>query len=234
MMFSCLIKYITVSSISITIVQSLVTLHPKILQISTKNIPNAHCHRLYSKNFLGELWEEFVEFSTYGPSERRMLKARRDAAAGRPNNQNSVLDENDNDEAWQTAFKNAALKTNQESDHDKLKDLDYDGYNLRDLIVNKWGVPLDIDFQRIPGLQSIYCTILPFVGYDSRRSRHLSELDYLMHLQGVVEILHKYDNLDMFIDFIESTDKVPKPGTDSVPYRLTLTEEQLNKIISNV
>ena len=167
-------KYFVASTMCFNIVQSFITLNHKTLQItSRKIIPNAPC--LFGKNFLGDLWEEFVEFSTYGPSERRMLKARREAAAGRSKNQDNVLDENDNDEAWQRAFRNAALKTSEESDSENLKDLDYDGYKLRDLIVSKWGVPLDIDFQRIPGLQAIYCTILPFVGYDSRRSRHLSE-----------------------------------------------------------
>jgi len=216
--------------LSVTFVRSFLAAYPQCLNIHHRHKLLKY-HGLYSKNFISELWEEIVEFSTYGPSERRMLKAKREAAA-QSSNQNSILDENDSDETWKSAFKNAALKTKKETGNHEATtpdDLDYDGYTLRDLIVNKWGVPLDVDFQRIPGL-SIYCTILPFVGYDSTRSRHNSELDYLMHLQGVVEILHKYNNLDTFVAFIETTNKIPRPGTDSVPYRLSLTDEQLSQI----
>ena len=54
-----------------------------------------------------------------------------------------------------------------------------------------------------------------------------------MHLQGVVEILFKYNNLNSFVKFVEETDRVPKRGTDSVPFRLDLTEEEMEKILSN-
>ena len=52
-----------------------------------------------------------------------------------------------------------------------------------------------------------------------------------MHLQGVAEILHKYDNLDAFMAFVETTGKVPKRGTDSVPFRLNLSNEDIDKIM---
>ena len=113
-----------------------------------------------------------------------------------------------------------------------MRDLDMDGYALRDLLVSKWGAPLDVDFQRgaVAGAAAVYCTVLP-VAFGSRKCRHLNELDYLMHLQGVVEILHKYDNLDEFCAFVETTDFIPKPGTSSAPYRMRLSEDDLNKIL---
>ena len=80
----------------------------------------------------------------------------------------------------------------------------------------------------------IYCTVLPVVGYGGGplQSRHATELEYLIHLQGVVEVLHKYDNLEEFIAFIETTDRVPKRGTDSVPFCLSLSGEEIDKITS--
>ena len=33
------------------------------------------------QNWLGDLWEELIEFSTYGPEERKLLKAKREKAA---------------------------------------------------------------------------------------------------------------------------------------------------------
>ena len=56
------------------------------------------------------------------------------------------------------------------------------------LLVGKWGVPFDIEFQRGKGLDSVYCTVFP-VAFGLIRCRHESELDYLMHLQDVVEVL---------------------------------------------
>ena len=81
---------------------------------------------------------------------------------------------------------------------------------------------------------NIYCTVLPVRGYGGNilHSRHETELSYLMHLQGIVEVLHKYDQLDEFVAFVETTNKIPKRGTDSVPYRLNLSREEIDKILS--
>jgi Domain of unknown function (DUF3067) len=112
----------------------------------------------------------------------------------------------------------------------EMSDLDFDGYALRDLLISKWGVPLDIDFQRGYSQQTVYCTILPVV-FGSRKCRHVQELDYLMHLQAVVEILHAYNNLEEFREFIETTNRTPKPGVESVPFRLELSPRQLSKVL---
>ena len=209
--------------------------HPETKLFSNKNDGD--------KNLWGgivSLWDEIIEVSTYGPSERKMLKARRerqkqldemdlDLAQDQNDNiwGNVDVDIND-DRAWMEAF-TAAKDMSQESGAD-AKGLEYDGYALQDLLISKWGVSLDVDFQRIGG--KLYCTVLPLVGYGSPlRSRHNSELDYLMHLQGVAEILHKYDNLDAFMAFVETTGKVPKRGTDSVPFRLNLSNEDIDKIM---
>ena len=187
-------------------------------------------------NGIVNLWDEIIEVSTYGPSERKMLKAQRERQK-KLADMDLDLDRGDtnidlgDDRAWMEAFTAAKDKNQGDADADAdTEGLDYDGYALQDLLVSKWGVSLDVDFQRIG--EKIYCTVLPVIGFGSPlKSRHDSELDYLMHLQGIVEILHRYDNLDGFIAFVQSTSKVPKRGTDSVPFRLDLSREEVQRIM---
>ena len=209
------------------------------------------CH-----NWLGDLWEEVIEFSTYGPSERRMLKERREKAAAEarakeggdvsmdsfqraqqnfassktststPTADDAPSSRNDEDSLSLGSFQAAVASKEKISD----QDMDYDGYKLRDLIVETWGAPLDVDFQRGNGGQTVYCTVLP-VAFGSSRCRHSTELDYLMHLQGVVEVLQKYDNLDSFLFFVQTTKRTPKPGVESAPYKMQLDEEALRQIL---
>lgn len=186
---------------------------------------------------LKTLWDEIIEVSTYGPSERKMLKAQRERQkqfeegqkAEKIDGNNRSIDF-DNDDEWLEAFSKAKEKKEQEENDDFEERPGFDGYALRDMLCAKWGAPLDVDFQKIGG--KVYCTVLPLLGFGSPlRSRHETELDYLMHLQGVIEILNKYDNLEYFVSYIESTEKTPKRGTDSVPVRLMLTEEQISQIL---
>lgn len=175
---------------------------------------------------IGNLWDEIIEMSTYGPSERRILKARREAADA---DSSDAKEENDGDLSIQTFQQRKRHQQQPKQKSTKTTTSDFDGYALRDLLIEKWGVPLDIDFQRGPNAQ-VYCTILP-VAFGSRKCRHFQELDYLMHLQGVVEILEKYNQLELFLSFIETTNKKPKAGTDSVPFRLDLSREEMETIL---
>lgn len=193
-------------------------------------------------NWVGELWEEVIEFSTYGPSERRMRKAQREQdelttesfrRAG-PNTKtlhsspSSDGIDSDYDALSMEAFRTAVANTKR--DPEEEPDLDFDGYALRDFLVGRWGAPLDIDFQRSYNNGCVYCTVLP-VAFGNRKCRHETELDYLMHLQGIIEILHKYRNLGLFLAYCETTTKTPKPGTDSVPFRLELSKDELAIIL---
>mmetsp|Transcript_13183 Transcript_13183/g.27702 ORF Transcript_13183/g.27702 Transcript_13183/m.27702 type:complete len:120 (-) Transcript_13183:312-671(-) len=57
-----------------------------------------------------------------------------------------------------------------------------------------------------------YLDVLPF-HLAGRRVRHEAEMDYLYHLQVVVEILQKYDQLDYIPAQIKETKKNPQSGT---------------------
>ena len=69
----------------------------------------------------------------------------------------------------------------------------FDGYALRDVIYEKWNYCYDVEFNRVDsfGFRCFYLNILPFYS-GGRRFRHETELEYLCHLQAVVEILEKY------------------------------------------
>ena len=140
---------------------------------------------------------------------------------------------------------------------------EFDGYAMRDAILNKWGECFDVDFNRVDsyGFRSVYLNILPFrLGGKRFRRKSLdvllnfllfccstltptpllfansdeTELDYLCHLQAVVEILQKYDQLDYVLAQLNETNKKPRAGTSpliAVPLRLDLTEEQVNQIL---
>ncbi|KAG7373934.1 protein of unknown function DUF3067 containing protein [Nitzschia inconspicua] len=203
-------------------------------------------------NWLVDLWEEVIEFSTYGPGERKILKAKRKAAATKDTNNdndtsslasfqqakkkigvtenNSSIDNigNDDDSSVSLqAFQSAVAKAD---NGNNVNDIGFDGYALRDLLIAKWGVPLDIDFQRGYTQQTVYCTVLP-VAFGSSKCRHANEMEYLMHLQAVVETLHEYNNLEEFCDFVSKTSRRPKPGVESVPFRLELSPQQLQKVL---
>ena len=218
-------------------------------------LPRFRVSSVARQNWLSDLWEEVIEFSTYGPAERKLLKAKKEKEA-------AAIRKQEGGDVSTSSFQQARQKYVSETtpkgntkdelspsmtEDDSLslqsfqasvasysanddKEIDFDGYKLRDLMVEKWGVPLDINFQRGYGGGTVYCTVLP-VAFGSSRCRHESELDYLMHLQGVIEVLQKYDNLDPFILFVRKTSKVPKPGVESAPYLMQLDSDALKQIL---
>jgi hypothetical protein len=115
------------------------------------------------------------------------------------------------------------------------KDGQFDGYALRDVIREKWGRCYDVEFQRAFVVRGVYLNVLPF--YLGRRPfRHSSEYGYLCHLQAVVDILAKYDQLDYVLYQIQETNKKPLGGRSpivAVPLRLDLTKDQVNQILGD-
>lgn len=137
-------------------------------------------------------------------------------------------------EAFQRAKEKVQAKEEEQQAKDDLEG--FDGYMLRDVIYEKWGACYDVDFNRVDsfGFRKLYLNIMPFQ-LGRRPFRHETELDYLCHLQAVVEILQKYNQLEYILYQIQESDKTPRPGTSpivAVPLRLDLTPEQVNKIMN--
>ena len=122
-----------------------------------------------------------------------------------------------------------------QKEQDKLQE--YDGYFLRDVIYAKWGFCYDVDFNRVDSFGTkLYLNVLPFHLGGRNKFRHETELDYLCHLQAVIEILEKYDQLDYVLSQIEETNRKPRAGTSplvAVPLRLDLTPKQVEEIIGS-
>lgn len=117
----------------------------------------------------------------------------------------------------------------------KEEEEEFDGYKLRDILVEKWGACYDVDFNRVDsfGFRNLYLNVLPF-RLGKRPFRHESEYDYLCHLQAIVEILQKYEQLDYVLYQIQETNKRPIAGRNplvAVPLRLDLTRQQVEEIL---
>ena len=142
--------------------------------------------------------------------------------------------EDDDTELDMDAFQ-ARKQKHEEASNEVEDEETFDGYALRDVIVEKWGKCYDVDFNRVDsfGFRSLYLNVLPF-HLGGRRFRHETELDYLCHLQAVVEILEKYDQIGYILAQIDETKKSPRAGTSplvAVPLRLELSKEQVMEII---
>merc|ERR1719199_900152 len=80
-----------------------------------------------------------------------------------------------NDDLSPAAFRRAAAAalTTDGDDAEQSSPLDdFDGYALRDLLMAKWGAPLDVDFQRDASLNQVYCTVLPIAFGQKLKCRH--------------------------------------------------------------
>jgi hypothetical protein len=115
----------------------------------------------------------------------------------------AVIDEfapnNDDDDGFNLeAFQARKQQQEEEAKQTQTEQLneEFDGYAFRDVIYEKWGLCYDVDFNRVDafGIRKMYLNILPF-HLGGRRFRHETELDYLCHLQAVVEILQKYEQV---------------------------------------
>jgi hypothetical protein len=150
---------------------------------------------------------------------------------------NDNVDVDDDDDFSLGAFQKA--KDKQKQQQQKQLDIkameDFDGYALRDVIFDKWGSYYDVNFNRMDSFRSrqLYLNILPYQ-LGRKPCRHDTELDYLSHLQAVVEILRKYEQLDYVLEQIRDTKKKPIAGrvsVEAVPIKLDLTKDEVDKII---
>lgn len=149
---------------------------------------------------------------------------------------NALSDDDDNgdDDISLEAFQ-ARKREQQEKAREEEIEETFDGYAMRDVILEKWGKCYDVDFNRVDsfGFRNLYLNIMPF-HLGGRRFRHETELDYLCHLQAVVEILEKYGQIPYVLAQIDETKKKPRAGTSplvAVPLRLDLSREQVEEII---
>lgn len=133
--------------------------------------------------------KSYVNYSSSSPRSRIPL----DSAVDEPSA--NIADDED-DSLDMDAFKARKAKQEDELRQQQEVESDFDGYALRDAIYEKWGLCYDLDFNPVDsfGFRGLYLNVLPF-HLGGRRFRHDTELDYLCHLQAIVEILQKYDQV---------------------------------------
>ena len=134
------------------------------------------------------------------------------------------------------AFKAAIAKLDEDDQSDPSSS-SFGGYEFAELLSKKWGAELDVDFRPVNNLgkTSLYVAIMP-IPFGSRRCRHNTKQDYLMHLQAVTEVLDQYGMVSDFVDFVQSTKKQPRANTSpliAVTYRMDLTPEQVASITNS-
>jgi hypothetical protein len=104
----------------------------------------------------------------------------------------------DDDDVEDVSLEAFQARKNQQEQAPQDGDEEFDGYVLRDILLEKWGKAYDVEFNKVDhlGARNLYLNIMPFHA-GGRQFRHESEMDYLCHLQAVVEILIKYNQVSV-------------------------------------
>lgn len=82
------------------------------------------------------------------------------------------------------------------------------GKELRQLLINKWGQPYDVQFRRTQG--KIFLQIM--WKYQGQASFPLSESDYQDHLDSIANYLHALGGTQQVETFITDTKERPRLG----------------------
>mmetsp|Transcript_7626 Transcript_7626/g.11443 ORF Transcript_7626/g.11443 Transcript_7626/m.11443 type:complete len:178 (+) Transcript_7626:44-577(+) len=87
---------------------------------------------------------------------------------------------------------------------------EFDGYKLCDLIVNKWGMPYDLQLKKevFAGKPMLYLNVM--WKYLGQESFHLTEREYLEHLEAIAQLLIKWEKVQHVKDLIKTCRKRPK------------------------
>jgi len=87
----------------------------------------------------------------------------------------------------------------------------FDGYKLRDLLLNKWGRSYDIQLKGTPWMNGqTLVTVNIMWKYQEQQSFHLSQEDYLCHLEAITHYLKKWNAVNHFIEYVNSTREKPR------------------------
>ena len=91
------------------------------------------------------------------------------------------------------------------------------GQELRQLIVNKWGLSYDVQVRRTQG--KIFVQVM--WKYQEQKSFPLSEAEYLEHLDQVASYLAAWNAVDQVTDYVRKTREKPRLGKAvSIPIEL--------------
>ncbi|CAM9616083.1 unnamed protein product [Scytosiphon promiscuus] len=106
------------------------------------------------------------------------------------------------------AFRKSLIRQSR-SDSMKKKQ-DFTGYDMYDLIVDKYDVPYDVQINKTVWLgKPVLCFNIMWK-HLGQSSFPLSEQEYLEHLQALAELLMEWDRVDMFKKSLAEAKKRPQ------------------------
>mmetsp|Transcript_50841 Transcript_50841/g.106232 ORF Transcript_50841/g.106232 Transcript_50841/m.106232 type:complete len:218 (-) Transcript_50841:51-704(-) len=135
-----------------------------------------------------------------------------------------------NDDASMDAFR-ALLEEGWQTKQTAAEDRPFDGYQLRDLIVEKWTVPYDVQFKRevFMGKPMLFLNVM--WKFEGQMSFPLTEQEYLEHLQAIAELLIRWDRVEHVRTLIKECKKFPNAYFGyAVPLPLDLPGELMREI----
>lgn len=93
----------------------------------------------------------------------------------------------------------------------KKKQPEFTGYDMYDLIVDKFEVPYDVQINKTVFAGKPVLCLNVMWKYLGQSSFHLSEQEYLEHLQALAELLQEWDRVEHFKSAVADTKKRPNP-----------------------
>ncbi|CAM9315671.1 unnamed protein product [Discosporangium mesarthrocarpum] len=86
---------------------------------------------------------------------------------------------------------------------------EFTGYDFFDLIVDKWGVPYDIQINKtVFAGKPVLCFNVMWK-HLGQQSFHLTEQEYLEHLEALAQLLKEWDRVDHFKKVLREAKKQP-------------------------
>lgn len=102
------------------------------------------------------------------------------------------------------AFRSSLIKQMKRSEREE-----FSGYDMVDIIVEKWGVPHDIQIKKevFAGKPLVFLNVM--WKYLGQQSFHLSEREYLEHLEAIAQLLRQWDRVEHFKGLVKASRKRP-------------------------
>ncbi|CAM9231641.1 unnamed protein product [Pylaiella littoralis] len=106
------------------------------------------------------------------------------------------------------AFRESLIKQNRKDSLKKKED--FSGYDMYDLIVDKFDVPYDVQINKTVWMGKPVLCFNVMWRHLGQSSFPLSEQEYLEHLQALAELLMEWDRVDQFKKSLAETKKRPQ------------------------
>ncbi|GJQ12163.1 hypothetical protein GpartN1_g3954.t1 [Galdieria partita] len=106
-------------------------------------------------------------------------------------------------------------------------DKNFDGIQLRELLLQRYGLSYDIRLKVTPWFSGKYLLTANIMWlYVEQQSFPLTEHEYLCHLEAIAQYLNNWGVVDQFVDFLKSTKQKPRVAK-AVSVPLDVSQEEI-------